>query len=1208
MSQFKKKLTAFSAMLAFLSVSGAASFAYFPGEVQGQTGNVGFNQNGNRLDVNINSGVNGAVGQVDWKNFSVGAGQHVNFGFSGTSQTIINRVLGGEASTILGKLTNSCMNGSCDANPASSKVILINPAGVVFGAGSLVDLNSFTVSTFDFTGAKNLKGMSASQLSDYQRGVLNKLSPIAAVNGENRNTGTITFDSNYVDAFNKAGVKYDPGKTSITLDGTIFSALDENGNIQNYNENKSIALVSDNITYRDSILRTGSNLNYGDKISFGNVRLVTADGVSFTYSSSGYARSYEAKNDTKTDVVRKIDIDNSGLAAGTQAIRSGGVTIENKSNAAGSDIKIANTVVRATKLINNENGDIIIMGSKNVDITGSELVTANTQKTSVNKDTFNQHGGEIFISAGKNLNIKDTTLSSSGSKDTSAAASEDGAVSLYAYDGDVNVKNSKVFAGGKVGVISTKNTNIENSAIQANNKKDNPTSVHDVKIAGTNSVTIKNSAVDASGNVDIRSAYTDTKNLSGNINIITTKDAATHTLISAGDKISIQGKNTLIDNSAFKYDELHFYNDGTNGLNNVTLKGDTQFTQKLASGALSPDVILETNGNFTLDGATVSAGDSSLTFIKNNNNFDYNVSLSPQTADNIKITSTQGNVTATNKTNLNAKTDIDLISKTGDVTVGNNTLITAGRDANLTAQKNVTIKNSLDSNSSANPQTKIEAGRNANILAKTGDVTIKMDSQKTGNGGVIAKTDVNIEATQGALHIGDNANILADNDINIKSYETITFGPQGANNINIDNTTKIAAGKYVNITSTNGDINAEKTTMPTIEYGQRLTFNAKGSNNFTSEDSLKSVNVDYIAGTANNFTTKGDIQFVNSSLKSKNNNITTTQEGGDVILNDLRIVQATADAKDTITTINAKGNVTSNDVTGTAQSDVNQAVHKFPQSVNVKFNVDQAKAAGGNALDVNNTKLIVKTSVAKDPANPDNGSIILNVVNAANKDAGIELTAENSGGWDGISTEGEGPEIHINAKDDQLAVSRIVTDKLFTDANDKMYAADVSLTAEEKAGLPADTPSKGYIEVRDYMGFNQDVDFTQENPDDFTYTGHYVPGIKHNDDGDLDINKKHTINFGDTNEDFILVYDRPLNDCELPPDEPVIKEVVKDEPISADSYINVVRLPREQVEISKTSKVSDNTVDQTSSIMSAAAKVDLGQDSANSDDEDESDD
>ena len=60
---------------------------------------------------------------------------------------------------------------------------------------------------------------------------------------------------------------------------------------------------------------------------------------------------------------------------------------------------------------------------------------------------------------------------------------------------------------------------------------------------------------------------------------------------------------------------------------------------------------------------------------------------------------------------------------------------------------------------------------------------------------------------------------------------------------------------------------------------------------------------------------------------------------------------------------------------------------------------------------------------------------------------------------------------------------------------------------------------------------------------------------------------------------------------------------------SVDSFINQIRLPREQVEISKTSKVSDNTVDQTSNIMSAAAKVDLGQNSASGtyDEEDDKD-
>ena len=61
-----------------------------------------------------------------------------------------------------------------------------------------------------------------------------------------------------------------------------------------------------------------------------------------------------------------------------------------------------------------------------------------------------------------------------------------------------------------------------------------------------------------------------------------------------------------------------------------------------------------------------------------------------------------------------------------------------------------------------------------------------------------------------------------------------------------------------------------------------------------------------------------------------------------------------------------------------------------------------------------------------------------------------------------------------------------------------------------------------------------------------------------------------------------------VTDCPELPD-------VEDEDKSVDSLINQIKIPREQMEISKTSKVSDNTVDQTSNIMSAAAKVDLSQ-------------
>ena len=1165
MSQFKKKITAFTAMLAFLSISGATAFGASVDNVIGNTNNIGFGTSDNRLDVNITGGQHGAVGQVDWNDFSVGRGEHVNFGFSGLSQTVINRVLGGKISDIQGKLTNSCIDGgSCDSFAATGKVILINPAGVMFGAGSMVDLNSFTVSTFDFKGAKNLKNMTESQLSAYQSGVLNKLSPTPEVNGENRRYGSITFDSNYTDAFEEAGLTFKKGETFVNLDGTTFAHFNEDGTLNNANPNKSIAIISDNIKYKDSLIRTGNNHNYitsDNSQSFSNVRLITADGVTFDYLANGYLDTFQVAEDTANDVQRNISIDNSGLAPDETAIRSGDVHIINKSNAAGSDIKISNSIIKGTKLINKENGDIMIVGSQDVLVDNSRLESINTTVKDKNGNTLTtegQNGGEVFITAGKDVTVKDSLVISAGSKDQ-PDGSNAGAVRIFSYGGKAKIDNSKVLAKGDAYVQSVDKVEVNNSLIQASNTVDQ-NDITNVTLAGAGEVKVHNSVVNATGDIDMLSAYSD-GSLAGNVIISSDLDnnGNNQTLIATDGKLSIQGSNTLIDNSSLVYDEIKFYNDGTTGLNNVTVANNSTFSPLQADGKVGGDINLETNGNFTLDNATMKRAAYSLKFDRNEDGtlvddgtadaINYKITLNTADANNLNVTSTEGDVKVTNTSNVHTNNDINLLSKKGDVKIDNSTL---KADRNLKA-----------------------------------------------------------EATKGGMYVKDNSIVNGGNDVTLEAYETITFGKQGAENINIDNSVKIASGADMYITSTGGDINAEKTTMPILEYGDRLTFNAKGDNTFTSQDSLKSVNVDYIAGGANKFYTQGDIQFVNSSFEAPENFI---ESGHDVIMNNLTIKQATANAKNTTTEIFANGDVTTNDVTGTAAADVAEKTHKFPQSVST-----DRTGTGKTVLDVNKTKLKITTETVKDANDPTNGSIVVDLKNANNKDAGVEMVAQNvekldkdpTGGhfkegyylsgtqkWDENSKQYEGPEVHINAVDNELAVSKIITDKLFTDANDKMYASDTTLTKEQLAGLPENTPSKGYIEVRDYMGFNQDKDFTKD-PTDFDYTGNYVKGQVTTDDGVIDVYEKHTINFGDTNQDFILVYDKPVEEEPCPEPPPVDPS---DDNI--DSLINQIKLPREQVEISKTSKVSDNTVDQTSNIMSAAAKVDLGQDNK-TDDKDE---
>ena len=110
------------------------------------------------VDMNVQiQGGKGSVGTAYWDSFNVGANKHVNFEFTNHNQTSLNHVnQAGGLSEIYGQITNSGCDGCGYA--ATSKVILLNPNGVLFGNGANVNLNSFTVSKLDGTYETLKKG------------------------------------------------------------------------------------------------------------------------------------------------------------------------------------------------------------------------------------------------------------------------------------------------------------------------------------------------------------------------------------------------------------------------------------------------------------------------------------------------------------------------------------------------------------------------------------------------------------------------------------------------------------------------------------------------------------------------------------------------------------------------------------------------------------------------------------------------------------------------------------------------------------------------------------------------------------------------------------------------------------------------------------------------------------------------------------------
>ena len=87
---------------------------------------------------------NGAI--INWRQFSIGAGESTQFVQPSAASAVLNRVTGPDLSQLLGQLK------------ANGQVFLINPHGIVIGGAARIDTNSFIASTLDISDKDFLSG------------------------------------------------------------------------------------------------------------------------------------------------------------------------------------------------------------------------------------------------------------------------------------------------------------------------------------------------------------------------------------------------------------------------------------------------------------------------------------------------------------------------------------------------------------------------------------------------------------------------------------------------------------------------------------------------------------------------------------------------------------------------------------------------------------------------------------------------------------------------------------------------------------------------------------------------------------------------------------------------------------------------------------------------------------------------------------------
>ena len=710
---------------------------------------------------------------IDWRGFSIGAGELTRFNQPSSTAATLNRVTGGDPSQILGQLS------------ANGRILLINPNGVLFGAGSRVDIAGLIATTANLSN------------DDFMARRLNFALPSGQPTASVVNRGTITVKDGGLVALVAPGV---------SNEGTIQARLGR------------VSLVAaDRFTvdfHGDQLIRFALD----DKVARA---VVAPDGVPLTAAVSNAGRivaeggTVQMSANVARGVLDRV-IDMSGVVEARAARQVGG-TIVLDGGAAGT-VAVAGRLDASGRGAGQTGGRVEILGQHvglfagtNVDAAGAAgggtvLVGGNTRgqgpqrnaaatyvdaQASIKADAITKGDGGTVVVWSDSYTRFDGTISARGG----ASGGNGGQVETSSHD-VLNVGSGRVYASAPVGkpglwLLDPSNATISSGAAgtdsgvtatggppadvftaTANNATIVDGSINAALNAGEN-VTITNSGPPGNGNIKFDNSGVAISENSGSALTLT---------LSAGGSISIQGGGTApkITATGAGSLSLSFTAGGAVAIPQSSLNGGSITTT--GAGAVTQ------NGAISAGTGSFNAGAGTITLSTAGNKFTGAVSLSNTGANNVALSNSGGALvlgTSSVGTGTLAIAAGGAITQNGTITQAAGAgaaTFTAGANAITLTQSNSLTGAVVLSNSGVNNVALTNAGALSLGASTVGGGTLAVTA-----GGAITQTGVFTQAAgAGATTFNAGANAITLTQANLFTG-AVSLNNSGANNVALTN-------------------------------------------------------------------------------------------------------------------------------------------------------------------------------------------------------------------------------------------------------------------------------------------------------------------------------------------------------------------------------------------------------------------------------------